>query len=106
MGSNPTRTTISPVDFNGQRSHAKYIMDNETFYSNAAVILNTTHEHLPFKYGKRTRWNNRSPGSGRFPDHGIIRVFGDKVHIALYDPMISKVCDSKEEALETLRENI
>lgn len=81
-------------------------MNNEQFYGEVAKILGTTHEYIPFPYRKRTRWNNRGPGSGRFPEKGIVRCFGNLVHIALYDPLISKVCASKEEALETLRENI
>ena len=36
----------------------------------------------------RTRWNNRKPGSGRFPGCGIIRIFGDEVHIAIRAPIV------------------
>jgi hypothetical protein len=77
-------------------------MNNEQFYDEVAKVLGTTHEHLPFTHRRRNRWNNRGPGSGRFPGKGIVRVFGDKIHVALTQPMISKICNSKEEALELL----
>ena len=90
--------------FESARFRHKYIMNNETFYNECAKILNAKHEYLPFKHYKRTRWNNRSPGSGRFEGRGIIRVFGDKVQIALNNPSAYNVCNSKQEALDWLNE--
>jgi len=77
-------------------------LTNEDFYNKCAIILETTHEYTKFPDKYRTRWNNRKPGSGRFPDRGIIRCFGSQVHIALNNPTCYKICDTKDEALELL----
>jgi hypothetical protein len=29
----------------------------------------------------KTRWNMRGPGNGRFPGFGLIRAFGNTVHM-------------------------
>ena len=69
-----------------------------------AALLNTTYEGEAFPWYRRTRWNNRKPGSGRFPEFGLIRCFGDTVHTNLHHPInISKVFNSKAEALDFLR---
>lgn len=79
-------------------------MTNEEFYAECAAVLNTTYECEAFPWYKRTRWNNRNPGSGRFPEFGLIRCFGSTVHIALHHPEeVIKVCNNKEEALDFLR---
>ena len=78
-------------------------MNNEQFYSNVAVLLNTTHDYLPFPFLRRTRWNQRRLGSGRFPNHGIVRCFGNNVHVALYDPELNVICSSKDAALELIK---
>ena len=65
-------------------------------------MLGTVHEGQPFPHYKRTRWNNRSAGQGRFPNKGTIRVFGNDVHVALRNPNVSFV-GTKDEVLELLR---
>ena len=73
------------------------------FYDKCAIVLGTEHLCDPFMYSRRTRWNNRDPGSGRFPGFGIIRHFGTKIHVALYYPFnLNKVFDTEEEVLDTL----
>lgn len=76
---------------------------NNDFYRECARLLNTTHEGQPFPYRYRTRWNNRVAGQGRFPNHGIIRIFGDMVHVALTSPTLNFV-GTKEEVLARLRD--
>lgn len=78
-------------------------MEIEEFYEHCGRLLGVGHEGQPFPYYKRTRWNNRKPGQGRFPGRGIIRVFGSQVHIALTNPALHKICDSKEECLNVLK---
>lgn len=78
-------------------------MELTTFYLECARLLKTDHLGQPFTHYKRTRWNNRTPGQGRFPGRGIIRVFGSQVHIALTDPPIHKICDSQDECLDFLK---
>jgi hypothetical protein len=61
-------------------------MDDATFYGACAAILGTTYDCTPFTGRVRTRWNNRRPGGGRFPEFGLIRLFGDHVHVAIHAP--------------------
>jgi hypothetical protein len=79
-------------------------MNNEQFYAECAALLGTTHEGKPFPYlhSRRTRWNNRIAGQGRFPGRGVIRVFGDSVHVALHSPPVHFI-GTKESVLDLLR---
>lgn len=80
-------------------------MENEEFYEICADILGATHEGRAFTQYKRTRWNNRTPGRGRYPGFGIIRLFGNIVHVALLNPVtVTRTFDSREEAIAFLRE--
>jgi hypothetical protein len=79
--------------------------DDEAFYDACAKLLGVEHDFVPFRYGKRTRWNNRRPGSGRFPGRGLVRAFGDRVHLSLYRPKpVNRLFDSRATALQYLRE--
>ncbi len=78
-------------------------MTNEEFYAECAALLGVDHEGKPFTHYRRTRWNNRTPGQGRYPGCGIIRVFGSTVHIALNSPSLSGTFSSKEDALVAIR---
>jgi hypothetical protein len=82
-------------------------MNINQFYAECAALLGTTDECQAFPHLYRTRWNNRAPGRGRFPRHGLIRAFGDIVHIQLHHPrVISEVFDSREAAIEYLRKHL
>jgi hypothetical protein len=79
-------------------------MDNHEFYRRCAEILGTEDTYTPFPHDYRTRWNNRAAGSGRFPDHGIVRRFGDSVQVALRRPCeVHRTFDTPEAALAFLR---
>lgn len=79
--------------------------DDKDFYDRAAEILGVEHRYLPFPHGRRGRWNNRKPGSGRFPERGLVRLFGGRVHIALHRPRpVHRWFDSREAALRFLEE--
>lgn len=78
-------------------------MEIEEFYKECGKLLGVDHQGQPFPYYKRTRWNNRTPGQGRFPGRGIVRVFGSQVHIALTNPPIHHICQSKEDCLVFLK---
>ena len=79
------------------------VLTNEEFYNEVAGILGTTYDCSSFPYHKRTRWNNRVPGGGRYPGYGLIRCFGEGVHIALQKPVsVHKIFSSKDEALKFL----
>jgi len=78
-------------------------MTNEEFYAECAALLGVPHEGQAFPYYRRTRWNNRKPGQGRYEGRGIVRVFGSMVHVALNDPLLHEVFPSKEAALEAIK---
>lgn len=84
-------------------------MTNEEFYIECAKLLDTTYDCEPFPWPSywRTRWNNRAPGSGRYPGHGLIRCFGSTVHVNLHTPIkIEKTFPSKEEALAAISKSL
>lgn len=62
-------------------------MSDEEFYERVAELLETTHDCDGFAHHRRTRWNNREAGRGRYPGFGTVRLFGDTVHVALRQPV-------------------
>lgn len=78
-------------------------MENKEFYERCAELLGTEYNCKEFTHYKRTRWNNRAPGSGRYPGYGIIRKFGSKIQVHLRYPVEhAKVYDTTEEVLKFL----
>lgn len=58
----------------------KTIEEKQKFYETCASILEIEHKfHPPVR--KRTRWNTRNLGNGRFPGFGLIQCFGSFVRI-------------------------
>lgn len=54
------------------------------FYETCAKIIDVEHEfNSPVR--KRTRWNNRKLGNGRFPGFGLIRHFGSCIIVTPKD---------------------
>lgn len=78
-------------------------MDNEEFYNNCAELLGVAYDCQPFPWinYKRTRWNNRAAGSGRYPGYGIIRKFGNQIHVALTKPVQHHGIYNSEEEVYT-----
>lgn len=57
----------------------------EGFYQKVAEILRTQHtynDHRPMR-----RWN-RQLGNGRYPGHGVVRIYGDVVVSMLRNPAV------------------
>ena len=94
-------------------------MKQSEFYDQCAELLNTKslYEEQPemvTKYSRETgepykpmtratRWGGREPGNGRFPGHGLIRVFSPSViHVNLTHPKFSGQFTSFESVLEAL----
>ena len=78
-------------------------MTDEEFYTQCAAIMDAPVCYQPFTHFSRTRWNNRTPGSGRYPGKGTIRLFGDTVHISLREPVaLRMVVTGREKALAAL----
>jgi hypothetical protein len=76
------------------------------FYENCAKLLNNAeHTYKPFTDGaKRTRWNNRSAGNGRYPGNGIVRMFGPNcISVALLKPKLSGTFTSPDAALAAIK---
>lgn len=74
------------------------------FYSRCAEILGIDHQYQPWIGRPPNRWNNRSPGNGRFGGFGAIRRFSPNyIHICLRYPVcINQICDSEDEAFKLL----
>lgn len=83
-------------------------MTREEFYKRCGELIGCEYEFIV--QGKRvgsptpaSRWGGRIPGNGRYPGHGIIRVFTPKcIHVNLKSPKISGEFKSYEEVLERL----
>ena len=84
----------------------------EAFYRDVSDLLGieSNYEYNPYTRGGtyRTRWNNRTPGNGRFEGFGLIRFFGPNViHVVLHKPVqINRVYDSTEAVLDALRKAV
>lgn len=81
-------------------------MTNEDFYYKCAEILGVEYDCEPFTHYKRTRWNNRKPGSGRYPGYGIIRKFGSQIHVAFTNPVLHHGIYNSEEEVYTFLQNL
>lgn len=56
------------------------IEKRKQFYDTCAEILDIVHEyHEPVP--KRTRWNTRKLGNGRFPGFGLVQCFGSCIRV-------------------------
>lgn len=76
----------------------------QAFYEECIAILGSAQEYRKFPYSKRTRWNNRTAGNGRFEGYGIVRMYSPSIiHISFRNPKINLVCKSAEEAFSILR---
>ena len=76
---------------------------NKEFYDKCADIMGTTHDYRT-PVPRRTRWNNRLLGNGRFPNRGVIRPFGDKcIHVMLTNPRVCQTFDSPEQLFDFLK---
>lgn len=78
-------------------------MNKNQFYAECAALLGVEHLGTPFPHYRRTRWNNRMAGQGRFPDRGIIRVFGTTVHVALNNPTLRGYYHDMDSALVAIK---
>lgn len=75
--------------------------DNEVFYGACADALGIPHEYnKPVR--RRTRWNNRLLGNGRFPGFGLVRLHGATVIVISHHG--TKPFNTREKALAWLRD--
>ena len=58
----------------------KTLEEKEAFYAKCAEILNIEHVfHAPVR--RRTRWNARFLGNGRYPGFGLVQCYGCAVRV-------------------------
>lgn len=73
--------------------------EKEAFYAQCGEILGIEHNwNTPV--ARRTRWNARRIGNGRFPGYGLIRVYGDQVMVTNHSG--TKMYKSADEVLRML----
>jgi hypothetical protein len=77
-------------------------LGEQRFYEACASLLGASYDYRPYPFQRPNRWNNRVPGNGRFIGHGVIRLFGERVHMQLRRPRLQRWFNSREEALEAL----
>jgi hypothetical protein len=54
--------------------------EKRVFYDTVSSILNIEHAfHDPVR--RRTRWNARFKGNGRYPSFGLVQCFGSSVRV-------------------------
>jgi hypothetical protein len=78
----------------------------EDFYRTVAQLLGCEdHSDKMFPFGRRTRWNNRKPGAGRFPGHGLVRYHGPAmIHVHLTTPPVQGLFHSIDDVLAAIRQ--
>jgi hypothetical protein len=78
------------------------------FYEECAKLLNCAeHTYRAFPYRKRTRWNNRAEGNGRFPGFGLIRMFSPNlISVAVKTPALQGQYSSTQAALDAIKSAI
>lgn len=79
----------------------------QRFYETVAELLECDDHSYLVPVPKRTRWNNRHPGNGRFPNHGIVRYFGPShILVHLTNPSVHGLYHSAEDALGAIRDSL
>ena len=75
------------------------------FYEAVGEILGTGHDSLiRSEHYQRSRWNNREPGNGRYPGHGLVRYFAtDHITVTFQSGDINGSYASASEALAAIR---
>ena len=68
------------------------------FYEECARLIGVEYgcKPFPWKYSRPGRWNNRAPGSGRYPGFGTIRKYGEDIHVCLRYPVYHNVVYKSE----------
>lgn len=89
----------------GQRQGSDTMaMTSTELYEQIGQMLGTGHETLiRGPYFRRTRWNNREAGNGRYPGHGLVRYYAeDHIVITFRSGDISGRYHTPEQALAAI----
>jgi len=82
------------------REREARIRRDQDFYAKCSEILHIEHEYnVPFH--KKTRWNARTLGNGRFPGFGTIQSFGGYYRVMCYNG--TYIFETEEEVYDFLR---
>jgi len=83
------------------------ITEEENFYNTVADLLECeNHNYKPFQYIKRTRWNNRDAGNGRYLGFGIVRRYSsEKILVQLHTPPVIGLFSSAQDAYEAIKKS-
>lgn len=75
--------------------------EKKAFYARCSEILGIEHEWND-PVPRRTRWNTRFIGNGRFPGFGLIRCFGNQIMVTTKTngSHMFKTCDAVYTYLE------
>jgi hypothetical protein len=77
----------------------------EGFYQKVAEVLKCDSNYEKFPFRKRTRWNSRASGNGRYLGHGLVRFYGPtNIHVALIKPKINGVYHTIDEAIDAIHQ--
>jgi hypothetical protein len=69
----------------------------------SAELLGASHDYRAFPHRRPNRWSNRSGGNGRIAGYGVIRLFGETVHMQLRAPAsVNRCFSNRVEALAYL----
>ena len=86
------------------------LLDCENLYVDESAPIQKIDRNTGEKYQpmtKATRWGRREPGAGRFPDHGIIRVFNDTtILVGLINPKLNGTFDSFDAVLVAIKQTL
>jgi hypothetical protein len=79
----------------------------EGFHRAVAEVLECDSHYEKFPFGRRTRWNNRKAGNGRYIGHGVVRWFGPShILVHLITPPVQGLFHSPDAALDAIRAGI
>lgn len=79
----------------------------QAFYDAVAQLLGCAHDYDPWIYDRRTRWNHRRLGNGRFTQHGLVRRYSSTlIHVSLRQPALTSHYTSEQAALEAIAQAV
>lgn len=75
----------------------------QLFYEQVSQLLGCELIYQPWPFSKKTRWNNRQPGNGRFVGHGIIRRYSSElIHVHLHNPRLVSCFTSEQQVFDAI----
>lgn len=78
------------------------ISNSADFYHKCSEILKVPHNYVE-PFSRRTRWNNRNPGNGRYKGYGLIRRYSStSIHVQ-FGCKGSGIFKSEDEVYEFLK---